>query len=627
MSRRHLTVRAEEMNAETRRRRDDEGWGPTHFLVFSASPRLCVHPYFRISCACRVTYAANGMSKYLLTIAGLLSLYAFLTWTAIDSKSPTYDEPLHTASALAIKQFDDYRVDSEDPALFKRWLSLAEPVCELPRDDFFHSTPAKLESQWAWSTFTLFGTNGANVDSIITRARAMMLIAAVLLGMLVARFAWRLAGPMAAIVATGLFCLDPTFLAHGGIAKNDVILTLGFVATAYAMWLVGERVTVGRVMLLMVAVAFSFCVKFSGVLLAPILPATLLVRAFLPETWPTPLGKAHTRLERFVTAFAVCVLCGAFVVLCIWATYGFRYAGSPDPGFRFDLAAKTEHLFVLQIVDYMHLLPASYTFGLAYTLDSAARGAFLLGKHSTTGFLYYFPVAMAVKTPLATLAAVLIAVVLVFTRKGRAQLKKHRWVAVCLMIPAYVYFLAAIRSTLNIGVRHMLPVYPLMFIATAAVLCKHRKLLVGLAVVLAMESLTAFPNYLSYFNVAAGGSRGGLAILSDSNLDWGQDLKLLAAWQADHASTTLYLDYFGTADPSVYGIRYINTGAGYGFLTKSIYPAQPGVIAVSATHLQGVYVKESYIDFYDMLRKQTPQEVLGGSIYLYKWPLPASQTR
>ena len=129
--------------------------------------------------------------------------------------------------------------------------------------------------------------------------------------------------------------------------------------------------------------------------------------------------------------------------------------------------------------------------------------------------------------------------------------------------------------------------------------------------------MASFPNYLSFFNVASVGSRGGVRLLGDSNLDWGQDLKLLADWRQKNPDGNLYLCYFGMADPAYYGIDYINLPGGYRYGPPVKFPTGPGIIAISATHLQGIHLDLALRDYYAPLRHARPIAVLGGSIYLF----------
>jgi hypothetical protein len=196
------------------------------------------------------------------------------------------------------------------------------------------------------------------------------------------------------------------------------------------------------------------------------------------------------------------------------------------------------------------------------------------------------------------------------------------------------YLLVAMSANLNLGVRHVMPLFPMLYIAAGVVFARWwndaRKAasLVGcaLAAGLLVESLAAWPNYIAFFNAPSGGSRGGVRLLGDSNLDWGQDLPLLADWQARHPTTKLYLSFFGAVDPDVYGIDHVNIGGGAN--NPSGRPvgrfSGPGVFAVSATQLQGIYVIPGATRSYAALRELRPREVLGGTIYLFDYPFATS---
>jgi hypothetical protein len=182
-------------------------------------------------------------------------------------------------------------------------------------------------------------------------------------------------------------------------------------------------------------------------------------------------------------------------------------------------------------------------------------------------------------------------------------------------------------SNLNLGLRHVLPIYPFIYLliglAAASVASVRPRFFSWCASILgiglAFESFTAFPNYLSFFNAPSRPYR--LHLLSDSNLDWGQDLLALNRWQQDHPRARLYLCYFGSVDPAIYGIDYINLPGGTYFNREEHAPDQPGVIAISASRLQGVHLSPELREFYrKLLADQQPSEVLGGSIYLFEYP-------
>jgi hypothetical protein len=137
-----------------------------------------------------------------------------------------------------------------------------------------------------------------------------------------------------------------------------------------------------------------------------------------------------------------------------------------------------------------------------------------------------------------------------------------------------------------------------------------------LVIGLAIEVFAAYPDYIAFFNAACGGERGGRALLADSNLDWGQDLPLLAQWQKEHSDQPLYLMYFGICDPAAYGIKYWNVPAGYGYGPPQRWPRTGGVAAISATILAETQPGTPN-NFATLFLESDPFEVLGGTIYLF----------
>ena len=204
-----------------------------------------------------------------------------------------------------------------------------------------------------------------------------------------------------------------------------------------------------------------------------------------------------------------------------------------------------------------HLFPEAWVYGQLYILKDLRRLTYLLGQTSIDGFWLYFPVALTVKTPVSTL------VLLVVALGGWIFNRKARFASLFLLIPALLYFSLAVWSRMNIGLRHILPIYPFLFVligGTAAELWTSktkvkRGCLIFLALWYVWSSMSIYPHYLAYFNELAGGPQNGHRVLIDSNLDWGQDLKGLKRWMDHHERQYIQFLYFGTADPEYYGIK------------------------------------------------------------------------
>lgn len=594
-------------------------------------------------------------------LLGLLALFAILSRSAALTKSATRDETLHAAAGWTYIHAHDYRADPEHPPLTKLVSAALHDPLDLEYSTtttFWRAIVANPRFQWNWAVAAVYRSPAVGGDDFIQRARLPMLLFGVGLGALVASWAWRLGGPVAAIVATTLFALSPDLIGHASLVTSDVALAFAWFAVAFAAWSVGERITLARIALLAAAVACAMLVKFSGILALPLATLLLALRAADERPWLA----GRTRLERPITraiGAALIVVEIAFVCwVLIWCAYGVRFSATaeekpldfhavktklvegnlraidPDalPATEAQVAAfafsPTARLALF--CQEHSLLPEAWNWGLlANESGRVQRPAFLAGRILPEGSLFYFPVALLFKEPIAVLASVFAALVLSARWLHRREIAaaRHSWLLLCLALPPSVYAVFAAASRLNIGVRHIFPLYPFIFVATGAIAARAirvygqpaRRATVALVALLAVETLAAWPNYIAFFNAASGGPRGGVSLLGGSNLDWGQDLKLLADWQAENPGDRLYLVYNGSADPSGYGITYVNAFGGYAYGPPRAPLDEPGVLAISATYLQGIDLARELEPMIRELRESEPIEVLGGSIYLYRF--------
>jgi len=206
--------------------------------------------------------------------------------------------------------------------------------------------------------------------------------------------------------------------------------------------------------------------------------------------------------------------------------------------------------------------------------------------------------------------------------------------AASLLVPAAIIALAAIQSRLDIGQRHILGLYPFLYVYAGSLPGELKKRMgasaglwvpLAMVLVLATETIAARPHFIPFFNVLAGGAKGGINLLSDPNLDWGQGLPALRRWMAERRVPKVNLCYFGTADPAAYGISFLPLAGSYeldvpgagrvGHLSEK--PELPGYVAIGATNLQGVEFGAQLRKFYEFLRRKPPVAILAGSIYVY----------
>ncbi len=563
---------------------------------------------------------------------GCLSAGLFLALAIAGSSgsSATWDEPIHLTAGYAALTRADFRVDPSHPPLLRMWAALPvvalRPSIDVDTDAIDGVAPETwLGAAYAFAHRFMYVENDA--DRMLGAARIMIVLLGVALGVLV--FAWARAwlGVVPAAVALLLFAIEPNLLAHSALVTTDLGVTLFVFGTLYFLWRTCEQATPLNVAAVSCCAALALVSKFSAVLLAPIV-FVLLALAMARRAIPIKTGAA---VAGAMTATAV---------LAIWTVYGFRYLPSGAGTWAFDFTAGTATSSTPLVsalaawIDRHHLLPNAYTQGFVYAQSSSqVMPSFLAGERGTAGWWYYFPIAFLLKTPIALLLLVALGFVICF-RRGR-ELGPLRLAFV--LVPIVVFLGAAMASGINLGLRHVLPIYPFVLllaaVAVKGLLTAGRQWApVALAVVVTagvVELARSYPNPLAFFNQLAGGPANGYRYLADSNLDWGANLKRLDDWMVRNRVEHINLAYFGQADPAYYGINCTHLPGAPGFATDAIArPRLPGYVAISPTIMQGVYAPPQWQMFYEPFADLEPAAVLGHALRVYwveEWPLaPAS---
>lgn len=514
-----------------------------------------------------------------LAVAALVFLSAYLVRDHTRDDSLSADEPVHILSGWVEVSGRNAIVNIEHPPLAKILAGFALRSLPVP------PAPAQVPMG---TRFTEFGhaflfENVVSPDAIAAAARAPFLGVLALLLLLVFFAAKTRYGPAAALFALALVALDPNFVAHAGVVHTDVGAALGFLAVVLTAESARRRPTVLRLGAASLALGLALATKFSAILLLPLLLLQSLIAARREGRPGRAAGFAILRLGGVAAA-------ALLLVLAIYAPLTARMdpeqqrlvihemvAGRGAPR----LSAAVESL-----VHFSRPL-AHYLGGLASVVRQSAVGGgvnYLFGKTSVHGFPQYFFVAFAVKSTLAFLAVTLV-VLVSFARRPAAFSEEAR----LFLLPVAVLFLSSIGSAYNIGIRHMLPVYPFLALCGAAVFARvagrgatrGRASLAAAALALlpllsAGELLRVHPHELSYFNALAGGPDGGRRILSDSNVDWGLDLKRLARELAARRAARPTIVYFGGDDV------LFRTGVPDFAAEPWVHP---GLVAISAFHL------------------------------------------
>ena len=523
-------------------------------------------------------YAAVG-----LLLAGMF----LLAFDSLRRESVTVDEPLHLTAGYASWAFGDYRLQESNGALPQRWFSI--PL--LFSDVRF---PARGDADWRHPGYLglficdkfLFHS-GNDPDALILRGRLMAVAVALLLAMAVYCWAGRLFGAAGGLTACFLCATDPTVLAHGGLMTSDVTAALFFLMSVGCFWSLLRRFSYFRLAASTVCFGLLMVSKMSGALAVPMALLMFLSRVALKRPWPVKLGGFSLRRACTLRAKALLGGCAALVhflgaLAIIWCFYGWQYAPAREwQADRDSYSEPREAVFsslgpsrvLFDTAGRWKVLPDAYLYGLAHTLEhSERRPAYLNGQYSKTGWWYYFPYCFLVKTPLTLIALIGLGAGGLAWRCARRDGRRRAafWALVdrtsFLWSLLAVYAAAALFTNLNIGQRHLLPIYPPLFIlGGAAAWWLTRRSLWPRAMVAALLMLqvavvaSIHPHYLAYFNEIAGGPSKGYLHLSDSNVDWGQDLPSLSQWLRDHSDLTsdgdLYFTNFSFDAPQRWGIQ------------------------------------------------------------------------
>ncbi|MEZ5398167.1 MAG: glycosyltransferase family 39 protein [Bryobacteraceae bacterium] len=411
--------------------------------------------------------------------------------------SHTSDEPAHLACGMELLSQRHYGYEHQHPPLARLAVSL------LP----FLTGARTIGSDDMWIEGRGLLIKDGKYERTLTLARLGNLPFFWIASAVVFLWARRIAGPAAAVAAVLLFTGLPIVLGHAGLATTDMALTAMLAAALYSFLVLVDQTSWPNASLFGLCGGLAIASKFSALVFFPcaVAAAALGLFLFAPDAKPR-IGAALRDIAPKLAASA------AVAVLAIWAVYGFSFGKIEST----DLTVPFPELFtgIRDVAEH----------------NSVGHAAFFLGERKHDGWFAFFPVLVAVKTPLAFLA--LAAVGLFRARHGRGV-----WSSWVPWMMALGIFLFAMTSRINIGLRHILPVYIMLSIGAASGLLfllrlgATRPWATWAAAALLVWNIghvaINHPDYLPYFNELAGDEPENIAV--DSDLDWGQDLKRLAA--------------------------------------------------------------------------------------------------
>jgi len=549
----------------------------------------------------------NIMSNRLTNIiAGLLLIIVFFVcFFGMKGDSTTMDEMSHIPAGYSYLTQKDYLINPEHPPLVKDLAAVPLLFLDLNFPEDHNSWTEGTNEQWTYGSQFLY-YSGNDADQITFLARVPMILLLLFLGWFIFRWTKELAGNKVALLVLTLFSFSPTFLAHGRLVTTDVAAALGVVMTSYFWIKFLKNPSKKNIIFAGLIFGISMLLKFSVVLVIPLFGIITVVYALL---WKKPLLKY----------IGMAIMAGIIGMILIWPVYQFHLLNYPAERQLRDSeiilssgGINTTESICLWMADKPGLRPyAHYFLGLLMASQRVSGGntVYFLNEISNLGWWYYFPLIYLLKIPLAfhilTLIALLYVFWIVIIKRPFSQnifLRITEWIKnhfteFSMMVFLVIYWITSITGALNIGVRHILPVFPFTYILVALGIAAWIKRIsspawkkIGTSLVAVLlgfyiiSSLLVWPHYLTYFNEIAKGPENGYKYAVDSNYDWGQDLKRLKEWVDENEIEKIYLSYFGGGNPEYYlKEKYASW---WGDRDKKELP-EGSYLAVSLTLLQG----------------------------------------
>jgi 4-amino-4-deoxy-L-arabinose transferase-like glycosyltransferase len=556
------------------------------------------------------------------SIAGLLIvLQMILIAIIVHGESLTFDEAAHIFSGYMMWQSGDYGLNPEHPPLVKLVATvplLHEKLSVPPLQGRNFKTEEYQDGR------DLMERNDGPRHRLLFRIRLAASVFAAGLALFVFLTGSELFGGSAGLLALLLVVFEPNVLANSDLVTTDVGVTCFLLATLYFFYRYARQPSAIRLLLTGLAAGLTLASKHSGILLAPMLLALTLVEI--------AYAQREERKRMAMTLFGGFAAITVLAIAILWAFYGFRYAARPaglalNPTLREYAAPLTGmNSWVIGHFANWRLLPESYLMGLTDIHYGTLRyPIFLLGHDYPHGVWWYFPVALSIKTSLGLIGLVLLAGVALI----RGLLTRKRELAY-LVVPGAIYLIVAILSGMNIGTRHILFLYPLAALLGAAgltALVQHSRRWIwiggGLVAFHIISAMAIFPAEMAYGNEAWGGTANTHKYLSDSSVDWAQQLPHIKQWVDAHPGEECWLAYSAYPDlrPQAYGIPchpLPTAHTGGEILPVEVPETIHGNLLLSADDLEACDWPSDQLNVFERFRWMPMEEQIDHSVFVYR---------
>ncbi len=570
--------------------------------------------------------------------------------------SAIFDETAHIGAAYSYVTQHEIRLNPEHPPLIKDLAGIPLAFMSLNFDIsqpfWAGELPNKWdEGQWAAGRHLLYEA-GNNADKIIFWARFPIILLSLLLGLFIFKWTRELAGIPAGLFALALYAFNPNILGHNHFVTTDIGIAAFITFSFYYFIKFIKNPSWKNVLLGGLFLGLLQLAKFSSLMAFPILGIILVAYPLVK------ISDGRSKIKMLGEYFGKGILAILISLVVVWIAYfanTFNMSKETvSEAINFNFPQSDTNIKNVYTNKALHFLNgnsltrplSTYGIGIGYVFRRVAggNGAYFLGQVSSKAFLAYFPTVFLIKEPIvnlflmATALGLALASGITSLRSGSEKFFKNAFektkrylqtnvASISMASFVILYSYLSITGNLNIGLRHLFPIFPFAFILTAKIIFDFIKSrqnqhaqnifyfsIVILSAVLAIQTALAYPNYMSYFNESVGGPRNGYHYVTDSNADWGQDLKRLKVFLAQHPEIkNIRVDYFGGGDIEYY------LGSEYQTWWDSKRPIEKGWYAISTNFLQGsIYGDEKTAEnSYQWLAGRKPDYQVGTSILIY----------
>lgn len=600
--------------------------------------------------------------NYKWVIVIIMTFFTVISLFNAKNDSATFDEVAHIPAGYSYVTEHDMRLNPEHPPLLKDLIGIPLAFLNLNFDtnrNFWTGEGLGRiwdDGQWEAGKYLLYGA-GNNPDQILFWARLPIILISIVLGLFLFMWGKEIAGTLGGLFVLLLYAFDPNILGHNHYVTTDIGIAAFLTFAFYFFLKFIKKPSWKNVFWAGFFLGLVNLTKFSSLMAYPILALVLFFYPLFKKISHTHSEDMiiSARVKTFLSYLGKGIIIVALSMATVWIGYFLNTYKMPQEviarqiNFSFPLSDPNvlsqytnASLSYLNSSSFLRPL-GEYFLGVTMVFKRVAggNGTYFLENVSSQASAIYFPLVFLIKETIPMLG--LIAFSIIYTaaqsinstieayRKGETWKKFRRFVQIgvseyTLLSFIILYSTLSITGNLNIGLRHLFPILPFTYLLVAKktfdlfrkkhIVTKHQLSILSSVVIIWIIAVPIFsyPGYVSYFNETIGGSKNGYKYVTDSNTDWGQDLKRLKLFLDRHPEINkIRVDYFGGGNPQYYlGDKYVSWW-------DSKRPVEAGWYAISTNALQtSIYNKDKNAENNYLWTKQyEPVAMIGNSIMIY----------